>query len=85
VVLVAVTRYSTVPAVALLGLVSDWLIVLPLPADAPVILPVIVPTVQVNVLADDAVNPIAVVLPLQIVAVFAVVTTGRGLTVTTIG
>lgn len=43
-----------------------------------------VPTVQVNELAADAVNEIAVAFPLQIVAVFAVVTTGIGFTVTVI-
>jgi hypothetical protein len=65
----------------LLGLVSVWAIVDPLPALAPVMLPVIVPIVQVNVLAALAVNEIFVAVPLQIVAVFAVVTTGLGLTV----
>jgi hypothetical protein len=45
---------------------------------------VIVPTVHVNVLAADAVNAIFVAVALQIVAVFAVVTTGLGLTVTVI-
>jgi hypothetical protein len=65
-------------------LVSVWAIVDPLPALAPVILPVIVPTVQVNVLGADAVNAIFVAVALQIVAVFAVVTTGVGLTVTVI-
>jgi hypothetical protein len=79
-----VTRYWTVPAVALEGLVSVWLIVDPLPALAPVILPVIVPTVHVNVLAALAVKVIFVGVPLQIVAVLAVVTTGVGLTVTVI-
>src|SRR5687768_6276027 len=43
---VGVTIYSTVPAVALPGLLSTWLITLPVPADAPVIPPVIVPTVH---------------------------------------
>jgi hypothetical protein len=81
VVEVGVTMYWTVPAVALLGLVSVWAIVDPLPALAPVMLPVIVPIVQVNVLAALAVNEIFVAVPLQIVAVFAVVTTGLGLTV----
>ena len=55
---------------------------LPEPALAPVIPPVIVPTVQVKVLATVAVSPIFVVPPLQIVAVFAVVIFGVGLTVT---
>ena len=51
---------------------------------APVILPVIVPTVQVNVLGVLAVKAMLVAVPLQIVAVLAVVTTGVGLTVTVI-
>jgi hypothetical protein len=58
--------------------------VFPVPALAPVMPPVIVPTVHENVLAADAVNAILVAVPLQIVAVFAVVTTGVGLTVTVI-
>jgi hypothetical protein len=81
---VGVTRYWTVPAVALDGLVNVWAIVDPLPLDAPVIAPVIVPTVHVNVLVADAVNAIFVAVALQIVAVLAVVTTGVGLTVTVI-
>ena len=59
-------------------------IVDPLPPLAPVIDPVIVPTVHVNVEAVDDVNAIFVAVPLQIVAVLAVVTTGVGLTVTVI-
>jgi hypothetical protein len=58
--------------------------VLPDPTEAPVIPPVTVPTVQVNVLAALAVNAIFVEVALHIVAVFAVVTTGVGLTVTVI-
>jgi hypothetical protein len=58
--------------------------VLPEPALAPVIPPVTVPTVKVKVLATVAVSPMFVVLPLQIVDVFAVVTFGVGLTVTVI-
>jgi hypothetical protein len=81
---VGVTRYWTVPAVALEGLVSVCAIVEPLPALAPVIPPVIVPIVQVNVLAALAVNAIFVGVALQIVAVLAVVTAGVGLTVTVI-
>jgi hypothetical protein len=79
---VGVTRYWTVPVSALEGFVKVWAIVDPLPALAPVILPVIVPTVHVNVLVALAVNAIFVAVALQIVAVFAVVTTGVGLTVT---
>lgn len=45
-------------------------------------LPVIVPTVQVNVLGAEDVNAIFVAVALQIVAVLAVVTTGVGFTVT---
>jgi hypothetical protein len=45
-------------------------------------LPVIVPTVHVNVLAAVAVSAMFVAVPLQIAAVFAVVTAGVGLTVT---
>jgi hypothetical protein len=44
--------------------------------------PVIVPTVHVNELAVVEVRAMFVALPLQIVAVFAVVTTGVGFTVT---
>jgi hypothetical protein len=79
---VGVTIYCTVPAVALLGLVRVCAIVLPAPIDAPLILPVIVPTVQVNVLGAVAVNAMFVAVPLQIAAVLAVVTAGVGLTVT---
>ena len=50
----------------------------------PVIPPVMVPTVHVKVLAALAVNTMLVAVPLQIVAVFAVVTTGVGFTVTVI-
>ena len=76
--------YCTVPAALLLGLLSVCAIVLPAPALAPVILPVIVPTVQVNVLAALAVSAMFVAVPLQIAAVFAVVTAGVGFTVTVI-
>jgi hypothetical protein len=81
---VGVTIYCTVPAVALLGLVNVCAIVAPDPAVAPVIPPVTVPTVQVKVLAALAVNATLVEVALQIVFVFAVVTTGVGLTVTVI-
>jgi hypothetical protein len=81
---VGVTIYCTVPAVALLGLVSVCAMVLPDPALAPVMLPVIVPTVQLNVLAAVDVNAMFVAVPLQIEAVLAVVTAGVGLTVTVI-
>lgn len=76
-----VTIYSTVPAAALPGLMSVWLMLEPVPALAPVMLPVIVPIVQLNVLAVLAVNGIAGLVPLQISKAAAVVTTGVGFTV----
>jgi hypothetical protein len=57
-------------------------IVDPEPAEAPVILPVIVPMVQLKLLAAVAVSAILVVPPLQIAAALAVVTAGVGFTVT---
>jgi hypothetical protein len=81
---VGVTIYCTVPAVALLGLLSVCAIVAPDPAVAPVMPPVTVPTIQVNVLAALAVKAILVAVLLQIAAVLAVVTAGVGLTVTVI-
>jgi hypothetical protein len=48
---------------------------------APVMLPVIVPIVQAKLLAIEAVKLIFGLVPLQITAVFAVVTTGLGFTV----
>jgi hypothetical protein len=83
-VAVGVTIYSTVPAVELLGLVSVWSIVNPDDALAPVIPPVIVPMVQENELAEEAVNEISRLAPLHMVAVFVVVTAGFGFTVTVI-
>ena len=56
----------------------------PDPTLAPVIPPVIVPTVQVNVLGAEAVKVIFGPVLLQVVAVLTVVTTGLGLTVTVI-
>lgn len=56
--------------------------VAPEPPFAPVILLVIVPIVQVKVLDAEAVKLIFADAPLQIEAVFAVVTDGVGLTVT---
>jgi hypothetical protein len=84
VVLVGVTTYDTVPAVALLGFVNIWLIVGPEPAPAPVIPPVTGPIDQVKLLGAEAVRLIFGLVPLQITAVLAVVTTGVGLTVTVI-
>jgi len=49
-----------------------------------VIPPVIVPIVQVKLLAMEDVNPILVFDPLQIVLVVGVVTVGAGLTFTVI-
>ena len=67
-------------------LVSVWpLMVLPEPALAPVTEPVMVPMVQVNVLPTLAVNEILGLEPVHIVALFAVVTTGVGVTVTVMG
>jgi hypothetical protein len=54
----------------------------PDPLLAPVIPPVIVPIVQVNVLGMLAVRLIFGPTPLQVVAVFAVVTAGKGFIVT---
>jgi hypothetical protein len=76
--------YCTVPDEVLLGLVSVWLIVDPDPAEAPVILPVIEPIVQVNVLGVLAVSATLGPVPLQVAAVEGVVTTGLGFTVTVI-
>jgi ABC-type proline/glycine betaine transport system permease subunit len=81
---VGVTRYCTLPAVALLGLVNAWLIVAPDPALAPVMLPVIVPIVHAKLLGALAVNAIFGPDPLQVLAVAALVTAGIGLTVTVI-
>jgi hypothetical protein len=78
------TRYSTVPGVVLLGLRSTWSIRLPDPSVAPVMLPVIVPTVQVNVLGIEDVKLIAGLNPLQVIAVSGAVITGDGFTVTMI-
>jgi hypothetical protein len=83
VVEVGVTRYSTVPAVVLLGFNKVCVIVFPLPALAPVILPVIVPIVQANVLGTVAFNGMFVAVLLQIAKVAGTpVTTGVGSTVT---
>ncbi len=79
---VGVTTYSILPAVALLGLVNVWLIVEPELATAPLILPVLVPSVQLKLLGTLAVNATFGPVPLQIVAVVPVVTAGIGFTVT---
>jgi hypothetical protein len=79
---VGVTRYSTVPAAVLLGLLSVCAIVLPLPVVAPEILPVTTPIVQLNVLPAVEERAILVVAPLQITALLPATTAGVGLTVT---
>jgi hypothetical protein len=82
VVEVGVTMYCTVPAAELLGLVSVWLIVEPLPAVAPVIPPVIVPIVQLKLLGTLEVKAILGDEPLHTLPVDAFVTAGFGFTVT---
>ena len=62
----------------LLGLFSTWLMLLPEPALAPVMPPVMVPTVQVKVLGAEAVREIFGLVALQVDAVLGVVTTGVG-------
>ena len=79
-----VITYSTEPAVVLSGLVKAWLIEEPELASAPLILPVLVPIVQLKLLAVVAANVIAGPVPLQILAVDAFVKTGIGFTVTVI-
>ena len=81
---VGVTRYCTVPANTVLGLVSTWLIVPPELALAPVIPPVIVPIVHVKLLGVLEVSVIFGPVPLHVLAVATLVTTGVGLTVTVI-
>jgi hypothetical protein len=60
------------------------LIVPPDPADAPVIPPLIVPIVHVNVAGALDASVILGLVPLQMVAVAGFVTAGVGLTVTVI-
>jgi hypothetical protein len=79
-----VTIYCTVPARELLGLVNVWAIVVPVPATAPVILPVMVPMLQLNPPGVLDVNGMLVVSPLQITAAGGLRTTGVGFTVTVI-
>jgi hypothetical protein len=82
---VGVTRYSTVPAVTLLGLVNVCAIVSALPGVAPVMPPVIVPIVQVNELGTLAVSGMLVAVLEHIATVDGTpVTTGVGNTVTVI-
>jgi hypothetical protein len=70
-----------VPAVELLGLVSVWLSVVPEPALAPVIPPVIVPIVHAKVAGALEVSAMLGLVALQIEAVAEFVTTGIGFTV----
>ena len=81
---VGVTTYSTVPVKELLGLVNTWLMVAPEPADEPVMPLVIVPIVQLKLLATLDVKAIFVETPLQILFVDELVTAGEGFTVTVI-
>ena len=81
---VGTTRYSTVPELTALGLLSVWLMRLPVPALAPVMPPTIVPTVHVNVPGVLAERAIFGLPPLQIAAGGAFVTAGVGCTVTVI-
>jgi hypothetical protein len=81
VVVVGVTRYSTVPVATLLGLISVWLMAAPEPVVAPVMPPVIVPTVQAKLLGALDVKMIFGLEPLHILAVGVLVTVGVGLTV----
>jgi hypothetical protein len=53
-------------------------------AEAPVMLPVTVPIVHEKLLGAVAVKPTLGAVPLQILAVFGVVTSGTGYTVTVI-
>ena len=85
--LVGVTAYIIEPAVTLLGLVNDWSRMLPLEALAPVMLPVLVPSAHVYVLAISAVpflpcNEMLGLVPLQIVAKVGVTLVGVRFTVT---
>jgi hypothetical protein len=65
-------------------LVNVWLIVEPELAEAPVMPPVLVPSVHANVLVAVALRLIFGPVPLHIAAVVVVVTAGKGLTVTVI-
>ena len=81
---VGVIMYSTVPIEEVLGLVKVCAIVPPELAEAPVILPVIVPIVQLKLLGALDVNAILVAIPLQTFSVAKFVTKGVGFTVTVI-
>lgn len=75
---VGTTIYCTVPKVLLLVFVNTWLMVLPEPADAPVIFALTAPIVQVKVLGVVTVRGIFGLVLLQIVAVGGSVITGTG-------
>ena len=60
------------------------MIVAPEPELAPVILPVLLPTVQLKLLGTVEDNEILGLLPLQVVAVAVLLTIGIGFTVTVI-
>jgi hypothetical protein len=81
---VGVTIYSTDPDVALPGLVSTWFSVVPVPAEAPVIPPLIFPIVHAKVAGALEVSAMLGLVALQMVAAGALVTAGVGFTVTVI-
>jgi hypothetical protein len=81
---VGVITYSMLPAVELLGLTSVWLSVVPDPALAPVIPPVLVPIVHEKLLGVEEVSTVFGAVLLHISAVALFVTTGLGFTVTVI-
>jgi hypothetical protein len=68
----------------LLGFVNVWLIVPPEPGDAPAMLPLMLPIVQVNVAGVVADNMMFGLVALQIETDAGLTTTGVGFTVTTI-
>jgi hypothetical protein len=79
-----VTMYSTVPGVAFPGLVNTWLILFPLPAEAPVIPPVLAPVIHEYEEGIFEVRLIPVEVPLQICIIAWQVITGLGFTVMSI-
>lgn len=79
---VGVTIYSTVPAVALPGFVRVWFSMVPDPAEAPVIPPVMLPIVHANELPAVAVNGRFGLVPLHMAVAGLLLTAGVGLTVT---
>jgi hypothetical protein len=81
---VGVTRYCTLPTAPPLGLTSVWLIVVPVPGEAPVIPPVIAPIVHANEDGVPDVSAMFGLVLLQIAVVAELVTAGVGFTVTVI-